>query len=560
MARKSKADDTALMDGIVEKAHEWRTRRGIDQVQKAPDEFGGKLEVCYTPADIARNDYERDIGFPGEFPYTRGVYPAMYRDRLWQMRLYSGFGTAEDTNQRWRYLLAQGNNGVSCAFDLPTQCGYDSDHPDAQTEVGRVGVAVDTVRDMEIMFDGLPMDRLAISLNAHSTAPMLLAMFLATAERVGVRPDQLTGSMTTDVLKDYVARGTWIYPPGHGLRLVADTLQFCSEEMPRFYPLVIRGPDMRDAGADLGQELGFAFANGIAYLDYATRIRGMDIDSFANRLSAQFYFYGRFLQEAAKARAARRIWARLLRDRYGAKKDSSLLLRITASVGGSHFQAADPEANIVRGTLGCLGAVLGGSQGMLLAGYDEAYDIPTEHTQRLALRTQQVVGYESDATETVDPLAGSYYVEAMTDRIEKAALGHMNEIEAMGGAVRAIEQGHMQRAISESAYRTEIREQSGERVLVAVNKFQQEQGTEELKMYEADPLIRDRQIGRLNQVRSQRDERRVTQALHDLKVTARTDRNLMPLLVEAARADASLGEMVDTLRQVFGEFHEPSLR
>jgi methylmalonyl-CoA mutase, N-terminal domain len=521
---------------------------------------GELLDRCYSPSDVTDEDeFLAKVGFPGSFPYTRGVYPAMYRDRLWQMRLYSGFGTAEDSNKRWRYLLARGNNGVSVAFDLPTQCGLDSDHPDAGAEVGRVGLAIDSWRDFDIAFDGLPIDKLGISLNAHSTAPMVLSLFLAMCERRGIQPGQISGSMTTDVLKDYVARGTWVFPPSAGLRLVGDILEFATKEMPRFYPLVIRGPDMRDAGADAAMEVGFAFANAIAYLEYA-QLRGLDIDAFAPRLSAQFYYYGDFLQEAAKTRAARRMWARLLTERFGAKSKNSVLLRVTASVGGTHFQAYEPEINIIRGTLGCLGAVLGGTQGMLLAGYDEAFGIPTEDTARIALRTQQIVGYESDATAVADPLGGSYFIEALTDKIEAVVLAKIKEIEELGGAVAAIESGHMQREIANAAYEREIEEQQGERPLVGVNLFAQEGGPRELVVHAPDPAVRERQVARLQELRASRDQARVDNTLRSLRGAAQTEEtNLLPLMIDCARAEATLGEMVDTLRGVFGEFVEPSL-
>jgi len=489
---------------------------------------------------------------------VRGVYPAMYRDRLWQMRLYSGFGDAESTNERWRFLIAHGNNGVSAAFDLPTQCGVDSDAPTVAPEVGRVGVAIDCAKDFERLFDGLPAKELGISLNAHSTAPMVLALFLVAMERRGIAPSDISGSMTTDVLKDYVARGTWIFPPRHGIRLVGDVLEFCNKEMPRFYPLVIRGPDMRDAGASAIQEVGFAFANAIAYLEHATA-RGLDIDKIAPRLSAQFYYYGDFLQEAAKTRAARRIWVRLLTERFGATKRSSTLLRVTASVGGTHFQANEPQANIVRGTLGCLGAVLGGCQGMLLAGYDEAFDIPTEETARLALRTQQIVGYESDATATADPLGGSYFVEQMTDELEAAILTVIDDVAAQGGAVAAIETGYMQREIARSAYQQERDEQDGMKPIVATNIFVGDEGAPELAVHAPDSHVADRQVQILASVRVARDNDEAERQLRRLSDAARGDANLIPLLVDCARADATLGEMVASLKTVFGEFVEPPL-
>lgn len=534
----------------------WRERTAA--VPAAANAAGGALQVSYLPEEGQFDGYAERLGLPGAFPYTRGVYPAMYRDRMWQMRIYSGFGSPEETNGRWRFLLAHGNMGVSAAFDLPTQCGYDSDDERARLEVGRVGVAADSVEDFEVMFDGLPMDELGISLNAHSTAPFVLALLVAAAERRGIAPSSLSGSMTTDVLKDYVARGTWIYPPAHGLRLVGDVVEYCSREMPRFYPLVIRGPDIRDAGATMPQEVGFAFANAIAYLDYA-RDRGLDIAALARRLSAQFYYYGDFLQEAAKTRAARRVWAHLLRERYGVDDPRSLLLRVTASVGGTHYQANEPEINIVRGTLGCLGAVLGGVQGMLLAGYDEAYDIPTETTQRIALRTQQIVGYESDATATADPLGGSYFVERMTDELEAAILEKMDEVAAVGGAVAAIESGYMQREIAASALAQERAEHSGEKPLVAVNKFAQDGEAAELTVHAPDAGSVARKVERLRALRERRDDAGVEAALARLGEAAHGTENLMPVLIDCARVEATLGEMVNALRPVFGEFAEPAV-
>jgi methylmalonyl-CoA mutase N-terminal domain/subunit len=531
----------------------WREQHKVSSLRPRPGLVGDNVDPLYSPADV-----DPKVGLPGEFPFTRGVYPGMYRDRLWQMRLYSGFGDAESTNERWRFLLAHGNNGVSAAFDLPTQCGLDSDAPESGLEAGRVGVAVDCARDFERMFAGLPVQKMGISLNAHSTAPMILALFLAAMEKQGVSPGQIRGSMTTDVLKDYVARGTWIYPPSHGMRLVGDILEYCSKEMPKFYPLVIRGPDMRDAGATALQEVAFAFANAIAYLEYAQQ-RGLDIDSFAPRLSAQFYYYGDFLQEAAKTRAARRIWATLMRDRFGAKFPASSLLRITASVGGTHFQAAEPETNIIRGTLGCLGAVLGGCQGMLLAGYDEAFDIPTEDTARIALRTQQIVGYESDATATADPLGGSYFVEQLTDEFEAEIYKVIDLVASQGGAVAAIESGYMQRAIASSAYEQEHREQSGAKPIVAVNLFADDTDERELVVHAPDGQVAARQQEQLAALRRNRDGVETERQLARLQTAAEGDQNLVPVLIDCARADATLGEMVSTLKTVFGDFREPAL-
>ena len=535
----------------------WRDRNAkkLRGVKARPSLTGAPLALTYAPLDGVPAE---GVGLPGEYPFTRGVYPAGYRDRLWQMRLYSGFGDAESTNERWKFLLAHGNNGVSAAFDLPTQVGLDSDVPEAAAEAGRVGVAVDCVRDFERMFADLPVQEMGISLNAHSTAPFILALFLAAMEKRGIAPGEINGSMTTDVLKDYVARGTWIYPPAHGIRMVGDVLEYCSKEMPSFYPLVIRGPDMRDAGADAIQEVAFAFANAVTYLEYAIA-RGLDVDAIGTRLSAQFYYYGDFLQEAAKTRAARRIWSRLMRERFGAKQQASWLLRVTASVGGTHFQVHEPETNIIRGTLGCLGAVLGGAQGMLLAGYDEAFDIPTEDTARIALRTQQIVGYESDATAVSDPLGGSWFVEQMTDDIETLVLAKMDEIDAMGGSVVAIESGHMQREIAASAYRQERQEQSGEKPIVAVNIHRGQSMPPELVVHAPDSHVADRQRAQLDALRAERDLGETLRQLARLRAAGEGTENLIPIMIDCARADATLGEMVDTLRGVFGEFKEPAL-
>ena len=540
---------------IKREKQRWIAEKKVENIPKVATELGEEVEVLYTPADV-EIDYLKDLGFPGEYPFTRGIYPGMYRTAPWQMRLYSGYGTAEDTNKRWKFLLASGNMGVACAFDLPTQMGLDSDDPLGEDEVGKVGVAIDSLRDMEILYEGLPLDKIASSFNINAPCAILLAMYVALAERQGVPLSSLQGSLSNDLLCEYVSRGCWVFPPTHSLRLSTDIVEYCAQHMPRFYPFNIRGILLREAGADMAQEIAFTFSNAIAYIEEALK-RGLEVDEFAPRLSFFLCSGIQIFEEAAKYRAARRLWARIMKERFKAKKSASLLLRFTGTTGGSHYRVQEPELNLVRGAYGLLANVLGGGQGMLHPAMDEPFAIPTERTHRLALRTQQICAYETGVTKTVDPLGGSYYVEAMTNQIEEKIVSIMKEIEERGGAVKAIEEGYMQREITKEAYRIAREEESGERIVVGSNKFQAEEEKRELDLHETDPGVLAKQIERLSQVKAKRDNAAVAVALNRLTQAARSEENLIPYIVEAVKTYATLGEILKNMKTVFGVFREP---
>lgn len=542
---------------IAEEKKRWAKEKKVEELPAAHSEMGRPLPPVFAPDDLQGIDYLRDIGFPGEYPFTRGVYPGMYRKGPWQMRLYSGFGTAEDTNRRWKFLLKSGNMGVACAFDLPTQIGLDSDDPMAQGEVGKVGVAIDTLRDMEILYDGLPLDQITSSFNINTPAAVLLAMYLALAEKQNIPPAKLNGTLANDMLCEYISRGTWVFPPGPALRMSTDIVEYCSRRHPRFYPYNIRGIILREAGASMVQEGAYAFANAVAYIQDALK-RGLAIDDFGPRMSFFFATGLQIFEEAARYRALRRLWARIMKERFGARNPNSMLLRFTGTVGGSTYRAREPENNLVRGAYGLLANILGGAQGMLQPAMDEAYAIPTEHTARLALRTQQILAYETGITKVADPLGGSYLVEALTRELEEKIRGEMEKVEAMGGAVKAIEMGYPQMAIAEEAYRAAREEERGERIVVGVNKFQTE-GEEKrrLVIHRADPKSVERQIQRTREVKASRDNRNAQKALDELCRSAETKENLMPYFIRAVKAYASVGEITGSLKKVFGEFREP---
>jgi methylmalonyl-CoA mutase N-terminal domain/subunit len=540
---------------IAEEKGRWMKEKKVDDLPPALSDLRKPLRVVYTPDDWG-GDYLKDIGFPGGFPFTRGVYPGMYRKGPWQMRLYAGFGTAEDTNQRWKFLLKSGNMGVSCAFDLPTQIGLDSEDPMAQGEVGKVGVAIDTLRDLEILYDGLPLDQITSSFNINTPAAALLAMYVALSEKQGVPLSALNGTLANDMLCEYISRGTWVFPPGPALRLSTDIVEFCSSHLPRFYPYNIRGIIIREAGASMVQEGAYAFANAIAYIEEALK-RNLKIDDFAPRISFFFATRLQIFEEVARYRALRRLWARMMRDRFGAKNPNSMLLRFTGTVGGSTYRAREPENNLVRGAYGLLANILGGAQGMLQPAMDEAYAIPTEHTARLALRTQQILAFETGVTKVADPLGGSYFVEAMTDQMEGEILGEIKRVEELGGAVKAIEMGYPQKAVAEEAYRVAREEEKGERIVVGVNKFQGEEEKRRLVIHRSDPQAVTRQIQRTREVKASRDREGAQRALDALSRAAETPENLMPYFIEAVKAYASIGEITAALKKVFGEFKEP---
>ncbi len=513
---------------------------------------GIPVQRLYTPADVPV-DYLNDLGFPGEYPFTRGVQPTMYRGRFWTMRQYAGYGTAEESNRRYRYLLANGQSGLSVAFDLPTQIGYDSDSPYAEGEVGKVGVAIDTLADMETLFEGIPLDKVSTSMTINAPAAVLLAMYIAVAEKQGVKPVQLTGTIQNDILKEYAARGTYIFPPAPSMRLVTDIFAYCAREVPRWNTISISGYHIREAGATAAQEVGFTLANGIAYVEAAIRA-GLAVDTFAPQLSFFFNAHNDFFEEVAKFRAARRLWARIMRERFKAQDPRSCMLRFHTQTGGSTLTAQQPMNNIVRVTLQAFAAVCGGTQSLHTNSWDEALALPTEESVRVALRTQQIIAYESGATATIDPLAGSYYVEHLTGEIERQAMAYIAKIDEMGGAVRAIERGYMQREIQEAAYQYQRQVESGERVIVGVNRFQVEEPAP-TNLLRVDPAVQEAQQRKLAEVKAWRDQAAVGRALAALRAAAAGTDNLMPPILEAVKAYATLQEICDVLRDVFGEYH-----
>ncbi len=515
---------------------------------------GFEIADLYTPADAAGLDEGRDLGRPGEFPFTRGVHPTMYRGRHWTMRQYAGFASAEQTNRRFRYLLDQGQTGLSVAFDLPTQMGYDADAPQAEGEVGRVGVPISSLVDMETLFDAIPLARVSTSMTINATAAILLAFYVAAAERQGAARSSLAGTTQNDILKEYIARGTYIYPPKPSMRLVTDIFQFASTELPKWNTISISGYHMREAGATAAQELAFTLADAIAYVQAACD-RGLDVDGFAGRLSFFFASWSDLFEEVAKFRAARRMWARIMRDRFGATSPRSMMCRFHAQTAGSSLTAQSVDNNVVRTTVQALAAVLGGTQSLHTNSRDEALALPTEDAARLALRTQQILAYEAGVTETPDPLAGSYYVEWLTDRLERAANEYLAEIEEIGGTLAAIETGYQQRQIQEAAYRRQRAVEQGDDVVVGVNRFV-DGGSAVPPLHQIDPDEEGRQVERVRQVRAQREGDRGARALASLGDAARGSDNLLPYLVDAAHAYATLGEMSDVLRGAWGEHRE----
>ena len=516
----------------------------------------GPVERLYTPEDIAGVDYDKDIGYPGEYPFTRGVQPTMYRGRLWTMRQYAGFGSASESNERFKFLLSQGQTGLSIAFDLPTQIGYDSDDERARAEVGQVGVAIDSLRDMELMFDGIPLDKVSTSMTINAPAPILVAMYIAVAEKQGAGSGDIMGTAQNDVLKEYVARGTYIYPPRASLRLAADLLTYCAANTPKFNPISVSGYHIRDAGSTSAQEIAFAFANAIEYLE-ACQARGVSVDEVAPRISWIFNTHNNFFEEIAKYRALRRMWARLMKERFGATDPKAWLLRTHVQTGGATLTAQQPENNIVRAALQAMASILGGVQSLALSCYDEALAIPTEDAQRIALRTQQIIAYETGVTDTVDPFAGSYYVENLTNEIEAAAQELLDKVEDMGGAVAAIESGYMQQEIQEAAVRQQQEIEDGRRVVVGVNKFKNED-EEPQTIFRVNTEAADAQIARLAAVRKERDDGAVKASLAKLRKAATGDDNLMPTILDAVKSYATLGEISGELREVFGEYRAPT--
>jgi methylmalonyl-CoA mutase N-terminal domain/subunit len=518
-----------------------------------------ELQPLYTPADLGPVDeaaaalYAERLGFPGEYPFTRGVQPNMYRGRLWTMRQYAGFATAAESNYRYHLLLQQGQTGLSVAFDLPTQIGYDADHELAEGEVGKVGVSISSLRDMETLLASLPLDKVSISMTINAPAAVLLAMVIAVGKRQGVSPAQLRGTVQNDILKEYIARGTYIFPPGPSLRLVTDIFRYCANKAPKWNTISISGYHMREAGCTAVQEVAFTLANGIEYVQQAVRA-GLDVDSFARQLSFFFNAHNNFLEEVAKFRAARRLWARIMRERFGAQDPESWRLRFHTQTGGSTLTAQQPDNNIIRVTLQALAAVLGGTQSLHTNGKDEALALPSEGAVEVALRTQQIIAYESGVADTVDPLGGSYTIEWLTDEIERQAVAYISRIDALGGARQAVEEGYIQREIQQAAYATQRAIEAGEQIVVGVNRFQNKAApvTDILRV---DESVRVAQISALAQLRASRDAAAVRASLAKIEQAARDPQALlMPLLIEAVEAEATLGEICDTLRGVFGEY------
>jgi methylmalonyl-CoA mutase N-terminal domain/subunit len=516
---------------------------------------GIPIERLYTPIDLASQDYARDLGFPGRPPFTRGVQPTMYRSRFWTMRQYAGFGDARETNRRLRYLLDQGQTGLSVAFDLPTQMGFDSDHALAAGEVGRVGVAIDSIADMETLLDGIPLDRVSTSMTINATAPILLALYAAVARARGIPLDRLSGTVQNDVLKEYIARGTWIHPPAASLRLATDLFAFCQEKMPRWNAISVSGYHIREAGSTAVQEVAFTFANGIAYLE-AARAAGLDVGRIAAQISFFFNAHNQVLEEVAKFRAARRVWGRLVRDRFGARDERALQMRFHAQTGGSTLTAQQPEINIARVAVQALAAVLGGAQSLHTNGMDEALALPTEKSATIALRTQQILAHESGIADTVDPLGGSYAIEALTDAIEAAVLDYLAKIDRLGGTVRAIERGFQQKEIQEAAYRYQQQVDRQDRVVVGVNHFQATggEGGPSIPLLRIDPALEPAQRDRLAEFRARRDAGAAAAALDVVERAARGRENLVTAILGAVEARATLGEISDRLRAVFGVY------
>jgi methylmalonyl-CoA mutase N-terminal domain/subunit len=495
--------------------------------------------------------------FPGERPFTRGIYPTMYRGRIWTMRQYAGFGTAEETNQRYRYLVSQGQTGLSVAFDLPTQMGYDSDHPLAAGEVGKAGVAVPSIEEMKLLFDGIPLDKVSTSMTINAPASILLGMYLAIAEERGIPSEKIAGTTQNDILKEYSARKTYIFPPEFSMRLATDLILYCAKHLPRWNPISISGYHMREAGATAAQEIAFALADGIAYVE-AIRARGVAVDSFAPQLSFFFSCDRHFFEEVAKFRAARRLWARIMRERFGAKRKESLLLRFHTQTAGSALTAQQPFNNVIRVSLQALAAVLGGTQSLHTNSYDEALALPTEQAVLLALRTQQIIAEESGTTDTIDPLGGSYYLEWLTGKLEAEAIEYIEKIDDLGGMAQAIEQGYVQREIDESAYRKQKEIESGERTIVGVNDFVSDE-TQQVEIAQVGPEVRQRQVERLERLRATRDRARWQRSLEKLTEKAQSDENLMPYILEAVKAQATVGEICDVFRKEFGEYRERTI-
>ena len=541
--------------------HEWQTnthQKAIDRFPERREHFesssGAELDPLYGPEDLADWNYHDKLGYPGEFPFTRGVQPTMYRGRLWTMRQYAGFADAAESNRRYKFLLEQGQTGLSVAFDLPTQIGFDSDDDEAIGEVGKVGVAISSLADMETLTDGIPLEQITTSMTINATAPILLAFYVAAAKKQGADLTKIGGTIQNDILKEYIARGTYIFPPRPSLRLITDSFAWCQEHLPNWNTISISGYHMREAGCTAAQELAFTFANAIEYVDAALEV-GLEFDDFAPRLAFFWACHSNFLEEVAKFRASRRVWARIATERYGSTNERSQMLRFHTQTGGATLTAQQPLNNLIRTTLQAMSAVLGGTQSLHTNSYDEALALPTEESVELALRTQQLIGYESGAADVIDPLAGSYYIEALTDRVEEETMAYIDRIEDMGGALTGIEQGFQQREIQESAFRLQRQAETKERIVVGVNDFV----TEKINMppiLRVDPAVEQSRVADLAKLRASRDQAAVDASLAKIRAAASTDENMLPLLIEAAELYVTVGEMCNVLREEWGEYRE----
>ncbi len=524
-------------------------------IAKFPERKNFSEKRLYSPLDITDFDYESKLGFPGEYPFTRGVQPTMYRGRLWTMRAYAGFATAEETNARYKYLLNAGQTGLSVAMDLPTQIGLDSDAELSKGEVGKVGVAIDSLADMEKLFEGIPLDKVSTSMTINGPAAVLLAMYVAVAEKQGVKPEQLKGTIQNDILKEYIARGTYIFPPRPSMRLITDTFAYCSKNIPKWNTISVGAYHIREAGSSEVQEIAFAFSNAMAYIDAAIKA-GQDVDDFAPGISWIFTAGLDFFSEIAKFRAARRLWAHIMKERYGATVPKAQMLRVHVHTAGSVLTAQQPLNNVARITWQALSAILGGIQSMACCAYDEAIALPTEDSATLALRTQQLLAYESGVADTIDPIAGSYYVEELTDKFEREAYNYIKEIDAIGGAVAAIEKGYMQKEMASHAYSYQNEIEKGSRIVVGVNKFADNKQIKTNDVITADLSVAERQMAKLNEMKAHRNQTAVTAALDKLKAACLTEENLMPYLIDAVKTYATLGEICGVMREVFGEYKQ----
>ncbi len=551
-----------MADDFKEKVLQWedKVRKQCEKRPERRAEFSTvswlPVERAYWPWHADNFDLENDLGIPGSYPFTRGVQPTMYRGRFWTMRQYAGFGSAEETNKRFKYLIEQGQTGLSVAFDLPTQIGYDSDHELAAGEVGKVGVAIDTMEDIRLLFDGIDLAVVSTSMTINSPAAVLLAMYMTVAQNQGADISKLRGTIQNDILKEYPARGTYIFPPTPSMRIITDIFAFCNESLPQWNTISISGYHIREAGSTAVQEVAFTLANGIAYVQAAIDV-GLDVNAFGERLSFFFNAHQDFLEEVAKFRAARRLWARIMKERFGATNPRAMMLRFHTQTAGCTLTAQQPDNNVVRVAFQALSAVLGGTQSLHTNSRDEALALPSQQSVQIALRTQQIVAYETGVCETVDPLAGSYYVEALTSEIERKAMEYITKIDDMGGAVRAVECGFVEEEIQDSAYRFQKDVESGDQVIVGMNRFQTEEALPS-GLLRVDPAVRDKQINRLAEVRATRDAAAVTRALEDLRSAAQGTGNLMPPIIEAVKRMSTLGEICGVLREVFGEYTHAS--